>query len=147
MESPDVLIKKMRPRAVWPRYASEGAAGMDLAACLDEPLTVPPGGRIMVPTGLALALPSHLVALVFARSGLAARHGLALANGVGVVDSDYRGEIICAMVNLGDVAYRIEPGDRIAQVVFVPIEHVRLVPAADLPPSGRGAGGFGSTGR
>jgi len=147
MENPDVLIRKIRPGAAWPGYATAGAAGMDLAACLEEPLAVPPLGRVMVPTGLAIALPPGMTALVFARSGLASRHGLALANGVGVVDSDYRGEIICAMVNLGDQPYRIEPGDRIAQVVFVPVAHVRLIPAADLPPSARGAGGFGSTGR
>ena len=143
----DVLIKKVRPHASLPRYESAGAAGLDLAACLLEPLTVAPGARAMVPTGLALALPSHLVALVFARSGLAARHGLALANGVGVVDSDYRGEVICALINLAGDPYTIEPGDRIAQMVFVPVEHAGLVLTANLPPSGRGEGGFGSTGR
>ncbi|HUW65617.1 MAG TPA: dUTP diphosphatase [Spirochaetia bacterium] len=147
MAKVDVLIKKVRSEASLPRYESEGAAGLDLAACLDGPLTVDPGCRAMVPTGLAVALPSHLVALVFARSGLAARHGLALANGVGVVDSDYRGEVICAMVNLADGPYTIEPGDRIAQMVFVPVEQARLVLTDDLPASGRGEGGFGSTGR
>jgi dUTP pyrophosphatase len=143
----EIQIKMVRSGAVPPRYGSGGAAGLDLAACLEEPLTVAPGARAMVPTGLAMALPSRLVALVFARSGLAARHGLALANGVGVVDSDYRGEVICAMINLAGDPYTIEPGDRIAQVVFVPVERARMVLTEDLPPSGRGEGGFGSTGR
>lgn len=143
----DVQIKILRPKAVPPRYESAGAAGLDLSACLDAPLTVAPLGRAFVPTGLAVAVPSHLVALVFARSGLAARHGLALANGVGVVDSDYRGEVICAVINLSDTPYTILPGDRVAQMVFLPVEMVRLVTVGELPPSDRGEGGFGSTGR
>lgn len=147
MDGTEVKIKEVRAGTSLPRYASAGAAGLDLAACLEEPLTVAPGDRALVPTGLALALPSRLVALVCARSGLASRHGLALANGVGVIDSDYRGELICAVINLSAAPYTIRPGDRIAQLIFVPVEYARLVPVSELPPSDRGEGGFGSTGR
>lgn len=142
-----VKVQRLREGARLPYYATEGAAGLDLVAALDEPVTLQPGERRAVPTGIAIALPSReWVALVFARSGLAARHGLALANGVGVIDSDYRGEILCAMVNLGQEPVTIRPGDRIAQLVCVPVATVRLEPVDALDPTARGAGGFGSTG-
>ena len=131
-----------------PFYASAGAAAMDLHACVDEPITIPAGGRAVIPTGIAIALPSaQYVALVFARSGLAVKHGLALSNGVGVIDSDYRGEIGVGLVNLGDAPYTVQPGDRIAQLMVVPVVQPAVTVVDDLDETERGAGGFGSTGR
>lgn len=130
-----------------PAYETPGAAGMDLTAALDEPLELLPGQRVQVPTGIAIALPGpHLVALVFARSGLAARFGIQLANGVGVVDSDYRGEIKVALQNSGDEPFLIRDGDRIAQLVVMPVAAVTWKEVSELPPTERGEGGFGSTG-
>lgn len=131
----------------WPRYVTSGSAGMDLAACLEEPTLLAPGERRLIPTGLALQLPGpHVGAFVFARSGLASKHGIHLANGVGVIDSDYTGEILCALVNGGDSPFEIRPGDRIAQLVFLPVFAARLVPVESLDPTERGEGGFGHTG-
>lgn len=105
-----------------PDYATAGAAGIDLAASLRGPLVIAPGERAMIPTGLAVDIPGrNIVGLVFPRSGLASRHGIALANAVGVIDSDYKGEIICPVQNNGEQPYEIRPGDRIAQLVFVPV--------------------------
>lgn len=130
-----------------PRYATAGAAGMDLTAALDEPVELKPGERFLVPTGIAVGLPGpHLVALVFARSGLASKHGIQLANGVGVIDSDYRGEIKVALQNSGTEPFVIRDGDRIAQLVVVPVVAVRWEEVEELQPSERGEGGFGSTG-
>lgn len=141
-------IKKTDPRAVLPSRATPGSAGMDLRALLDEPLPVPPGGRVSVPTGIAIGLPSpETVGLVYARSGLAVKHGLALSNGVGVIDSDYTGEIRVGLVNLSDTAYTIEPGERIAQLVIAPVLLPEIVETDELDQTARGAGGFGSTGR
>lgn len=131
-----------------PSFATEGAAAMDLCACLDAPLTLSAGERALIPSGIAIALPSaEYVALVFARSGLAARHGIALSNGVGVIDSDYRGEIGVALCNGGSEPYTIRPGDRIAQLMVVPVLRPTPVIVEQLSESERGAGGFGSTGR
>ncbi len=144
----ELLLKKLSENAVLPQYATEGAAGMDLRACLDAPLTVEPGQRVRIPTGLAIALPGpEWVALIFARSGLALKHGLTLPNCVGVIDSDYRGEIIVALTNLGNEPYAIQPGERVAQMVITPVARPALVEADELPQTDRGAGGFGSTGR
>lgn len=130
-----------------PAYATAGSAGMDLTAALDEPVRLLPGHRRLVPTGIAIALPGpHLVALVFARSGLASRDGIQLANGVGVIDSDYRGEIKVALQNSGSEPFVVHAGDRIAQLVVVPVIAVKWKEVAELPPSERGEGGFGSTG-
>lgn len=130
-----------------PGYQSAGAAGLDLVACLPEPLTLVPGARALVPTGIAIQLPSAAwVGLVFARSGLAARHGIHMANGVGVIDADYRGEILCPLVNGGDAAFVVQPGDRIAQLVFVPIGRAQIEWVEALDETERGMGGFGSTG-
>lgn len=131
-----------------PYYASAGAAAMDLHACLDAPVTVPAGGRTVVPTGIAIALPSAAyVALVFARSGLGIKKGIALSNGVGVIDSDYRGEIRVGLQNSGTEDYIVRPGDRIAQLAVVPVLQVELEQADSLDETERGTGGFGSTGR
>lgn len=141
-------IKKTDPRAVLPSRATPGSAGMDLRALLDEPLAVPPGGRVSVPTGVAIGLPSpETVGLVYARSGLAVKHGLALSNGVGVIDSDYTGELRVGLVNLSDATYTIEPGERIAQLVIAPVLLPEIVETDELEQTARGAGGFGSTGR
>nr|WP_026962055.1 dUTP diphosphatase [Alicyclobacillus herbarius] len=141
-----VVSPHFRPEYL-PKYATDGAAGMDLHACLPSPLTVAPGQRVQVPTGIAIQLDSpSTVALIYARSGLAWRHGLALPNGVGVIDSDYTGEILVLLCNFGDSPVVIQPGDRIAQVVFAPI-HRAVFQAVDvLTETARGERGFGSTG-
>lgn len=147
MHKVQVHVQRVRERAVIPQYATEGAAGVDLVACIDSPQRLAPGEQVMVPTGIAIALPSRdLVGLIFPRSGLATRTGLVLANSVGVIDADYRGEIFCPMINRGKEAVVIEPGDRIAQMVFMPIAVAELVEVEQLEATARGAGGFGSTG-
>ena len=131
-----------------PYYASAGAAALDLHACLEEPVTIPAGGRAVIPTGIAIALPSPAyVALVFARSGLGIKKGIALSNGVGVIDSDYRGELRVGLQNSGAEEYTVQPGDRIAQLAVVPVLQVELEQAETLDETERGAGGLGSTGR
>ena len=131
-----------------PYYASAGAAALDLHACLEEPVTLAPSGRVTIPTGIAIALPSPAyVALVFARSGLGIKRGIALSNGVGVIDSDYRGEICVGLQNSGREPYTVQPGDRIAQLAVVPVLQVELEQVESLDETERGAGGFGSTGR
>ena len=131
-----------------PFYATEGSAGMDLAACIDEPLTLLPGERVAVPTGVAIAIPSiNYVGLVYVRSSLGFKKGITLPNSVGVIDSDYRGEILVAMVNLSNEDYTIQPGDRIAQLVITPIMRPEISIVEELSSTDRGDGGFGSTGR
>lgn len=145
---PTVRFRPTRPGAKAPFYATPGAAAADLCAVLDAPLTLPPMGRAMVPTGLAIQLPGpEYVALVCARSGLAVKHGLALSNGVGVIDSDYRGEIQVGLVNLGSETYTLQPGERLAQLMILPVAQAAFVQADTLDETDRGAGGFGSTGR
>lgn len=145
---PTVRFRLTRPGAKVPFYATPGAAAADLCAVLDAPLTLPPMGRAMVPTGLAIQLPGpEYVALVCARSGLAVKHGLALSNGVGVIDSDYRGEIQVGLVNLGSETYTLQPGERLAQLMILPVAQAAFVQADTLDETDRGAGGFGSTGR
>ena len=123
-------------------------AGIGVQAVLDEPLTLAPMERALVPTGLAIELPgAHTVALVYARSGLSIKHGLCMANGVGVVDSDYRGELKVPMINLGTEAYTIQPGERVAQLCIAPVYTAAFAQAAELGDTQRGAGGFGSTGK
>ena len=145
---PTVRFRLTRPGANAPFYATPGAAAADLCAVLDAPLTLPPMGRARVPTGLAIQLPGlEYVALVCARSGLAVKHGLALSNGVGVIDSDYRGEIQVGLVNLGSETYTLQPGERLAQLMILPVAQAAFVQADTLDETDRGAGGFGSTGR
>ena len=131
-----------------PYYASPGAAAMDLHACTDEAVTIPSGGRAVIPTGIAIALPDPgYVALIFARSGLGIKHGIALSNGVGVIDSDYRGELRVGLTNLSDTPYTVQPGDRVAQLMVVPVARACVLELDELPATQRGAGGFGSTGK
>lgn len=131
-----------------PFYATPGSAAMDLHACVDEAVTIPAGGRAVIPTGLAIALPSaDYVALVFARSGLGIKHGVAPANCVGVIDSDYRGEVLVGLQNSGKEDYTIQPGDRIAQLMITPVVQAQVRMVDELDETVRGAGGFGSTGQ
>lgn len=131
-----------------PQFATPGSAAMDLQACIDQPVTLAPGGRAVIPTGLAMALPSaDYAALLFARSGLGVKKGVCLSNGVGVIDSDYRGEISVGLVNLSEQTHTVLPGDRIAQLMVVPVVRPVVALAAELDDTCRGTGGFGSTGR
>lgn len=130
-----------------PAYMSPGAAGLDLYAAVAAPLAVPPGGWVLVPTGIALALPEGWEAQVRPRSGLALRHGVTLLNSPGTIDSDYRGEIQVILANLGPEPFIVRRGDRIAQLVLAPVGRAELEETPELPPSQRGLGGFGHTGR
>ncbi|MEG3070600.1 MAG: dUTP diphosphatase [Peptococcaceae bacterium] len=131
-----------------PQYATEGAAGLDLAACLKSPQVIAPGARVKIPTGIAIEMPhTYIAGLIFPRSGLATKHGISLANAVGVIDSDYKGEIIVPVTNQGEKEYVIKPGERIAQLVFVPVFKATIVETDELRETDRGAGGFGSTGK
>ncbi len=130
-----------------PDYATPGSAAMDLHACCEKPIVIPAGSRGKVPTGIAIELPQpEIVALVFPRSGLASKHGISLSNAVGVIDSDYRGEIICLVRNDDDTDFTVNPGDRIAQLGFFPIYKICWEEVAELNNTSRGSGGFGSTG-
>ena len=143
-----LFVKRLDPRVQLPAYQTPGAAAMDLAALLDAPVTIAPRQLASIPTGLAIALPdAGWVALVFARSGLGIKHGIALSNGVGVIDSDYRGELKVGLTNLSDEPYTIQPGDRIAQLMVVPVGQAAVHELEELPLTDRGAGGFGSTGK
>lgn len=140
-------IKKVHENAVIPHRATEGSAGLDLCACIDEPITLAGGETALIPTGLAIALPSaQYGAFVFARSGLSIKHGIGLLNSVGVIDSDYRGEIKVGVINQIKEAYTIQPGERIAQLVVMPVSTMPVEEAESLDETERGAGGFGSTG-
>lgn len=130
-----------------PAYGSAGAAGADLRAALAEPLELAPGDRVLIPTGIALAVPMGFEAQVRSRSGLALRHGLYLPNAPGTIDSDYRGEVGVIMQNGGSETVRIARGERIAQLVIAPVAQAHFMPVQDLGETLRGAGGFGSTGR
>lgn len=131
-----------------PQYKTAGAAAMDLCACMEEDVTLAPGQRMGIPTGIAIALPSpDYAALVFVRSGMGFKHGIGLSNGVGVIDSDYRGELRVALFNESDTDYTIHDGDRIAQLMVLPVVQPALEFVDELDETERGAGGFGSTGR
>ncbi|SDG71497.1 dUTP pyrophosphatase [Desulfosporosinus hippei DSM 8344] len=143
-----VKIKKVSENSLnIPHYATAASAGVDLCADLKETIVLKPGENIKIPTGLAIELPgAHIVALVFARSGLASRYGIGLTNGVGVIDADYRGEIQVLMQNLGSEPLAVNPGDRIAQMIFMPIFRAIFEEVNELEETARGVGGFGSTG-
>ena len=142
-----IKIKKLRENAKIPFRATPGSAGMDLYACIDEPVLIKPQKIAVIPTGIAVELESpEYVALIYARSGLAIKHGIAPANCVGVVDSDYRGEVCVGLVNQTDEPFTVQPQDRIAQMVIAPVELPRIEVVDELGGTERGAGGFGSTG-
>ena len=147
MTAPRVLVKKLRPDAIVPRYMTDGAAGMDLAAALDAAVVIAPGERAAISTGLALAIPAGWEGQVRPRSGLAREHGVTVANAPGTLDSDYTGPCTVVLINLGREPVTIAPGMRIAQLVIAPVAHAQLEVVDDLPATGRGAGGFGSTGK
>ena len=141
-----VPLFTMHPEAILPRYQTDGAAGADLYACLDEPYELAPMGRVVIPTGVGIALPSGYEAQVRARSGLSTKHGVTLVNGVGTIDADYRGEIGVGLINLGQDSFVIEPRMRIAQLVVAPVARVEWQVVETLEVTERGDGGFGSTG-
>ncbi len=142
-----VKIKKLNENAIIPTYGSEFAAGADLYACLDAPVIIEPQETLLIKTGLALEVPAGYAGLIYARSGLASKKGLAPANKVGVVDADYRGEVMVALHNHGKAAATVEPGERIAQMVIAPFLAAEFIEADELEDTVRGEGGFGSTGR
>ena len=147
MQKPTVRVKPLRETAILPKYGSAYAAGADLAAALDEPVAIAPGETKLIPTGLAMEIPMGYAGLIYARSGLAAKRGLAPANKVGVVDADYRGEVMVALHNHSNQAQQVAPGERIAQLVVAPFLAVEFEAAQALDDTVRGGGGFGSTGR
>jgi len=142
-----IRVKKLNENAILPTYGSLEAAGADLYACLEAPITAAPGETVWIPTGLAMEIPKGCAGLVYARSGLACKKGLAPANKVGVIDSDYRGPVTVVLHNHGTVAQTIMHGERIAQLVITPVLTPVYEMAEDLTDTGRGQGGFGSTGR
>lgn len=143
----DVKIKKLRENAIVPTYGSEFAAGADLYAAIDEAVTIAPGETKFIPTGLAFEIPQGFAGFVHARSGLASKRGLAPANKVGVIDSDYRGEVMTALHNHGKDPQTVEAGERIAQMVIAPYITANFILSESLDDTQRGEGGFGSTGR
>lgn len=148
MSTMEMKIKKVRENAKVPQRATGGSAGLDLCACIDAPLTLNSGETALIPTGVAIALPSaEYGAFVFPRSGIAIKHGIGLLNSVGVIDSDYRGEIMVGVINQVKESYTIEPGERIAQMVIMPVSTMPVVEVSELDETSRGAGGFGSTGK
>lgn len=142
-----VPIKILREGAILPTYGTEFSAGADLYACLEAPVVIEPGKTYLVPTGLSLAIPEGFAGLIYARSGLATKRGLAPANKVGVIDSDYRGELFVSLHNHSDAPQEIAPGERIAQMIITPYVAADFVVTEELSETVRGAGGFGSTGK
>lgn len=150
MNSPVLRILRVSsntPALPLPAYATPGSSGMDLAADVVEDLVIPPGGRAMVPTGLAFAVPAGFEVQVRPRSGLAAKAGVTVLNAPGTIDADYRGEVRVILVNLGDAPFTLRRGDRIAQAIVAPVVQVAIAEVTSLDATDRGAGGFGSTGR
>ncbi len=142
----NLKIQKIKEGAILPTYGSAQAAGADLYACITDSVTIPSGETVMIPTGIAMAIPDGYVGLIFARSGLACKRNLAPANKVGVIDSDYRGEIMVALHNHGKADQRVEAGERVAQIAIMPVVQPTFEVADSLDETQRGAGGFGSTG-
>lgn len=141
-------IKKVRENAKVPFRATSGSAGLDLCAAIEEPVTLKGGATAVIPTGIAIALPSNEYgAFIFPRSGLAVKHGIGLLNSVGVVDSDYRGEIMVGVINQISEEYVIQPGERVAQMVIMPVSMMPVEEVSELDDTERGVGGFGSTGK
>jgi dUTP pyrophosphatase len=148
MKRLEVKILDERIRAVLPHYATSGAAGLDLRACIPAPLVLKPGESELVPSGIAIHLgdPGY-AAIVLPRSGLGVKHGIVLGNLVGLIDSDYQGQVLVSLWNRGKEAFTVQPMDRIAQLVIIPVAQVQLAVVEEFAASERGAGGFGSTGR
>ena len=142
-----IRVKKIRPSAILPTYGSEEAAGADLYACIENELSIAPGQTAFITTGLSMEIPKGYTGLICARSGLACKRGLAPANKVGVIDSDYRGEVKVGLINLSDSEYTVKNGDRIAQMVIAPVIMADVEEVSELDETERAAGGFGSTGR
>lgn len=140
-------VKKLDPNAKIPTYGTAYSAGADLCVCLEQPVVIQPGRTEFLPTGLSIAVPNGYAGLIFARSGLSTKRGVAPANKVGVIDADYRGPVMVALHNHGDIPQTVEPGDRIAQLVVVPVLAPEMELVEELDATERGTGGFGSTGR
>lgn len=144
--TPTLRVRQLRPDATVPQYQTAGAAGMDLHACIAEPVTIAPGRIAAIPTGLSMEIPQGFEGQVRPRSGLATKHGVTVPNAPGTIDSDYRGEVIVALINLGQDAFTVTPGMRIAQMVIAAYTRVRIETVDTLTQTARGSGGFGSTG-
>ena len=142
-----IRVKRLKENAIMPTYGSAEAAGADLYACLTEPMTIQPGESVFIPTGLAMELPVGFAGLIYARSGIANKRGLAPSNKVGVIDSDYRGEIMVSLFNHSPIDQTIDDGERIAQLVITPFLKVEYTETDALSQTERGEGGFGSTGK
>lgn len=147
MQDLAVKIKKVRPNAILPEYQTAFSAGMDLHACIDKPITINPLERVLIPTGLSIGLPIGYESQIRARSGLSLKHGIAMGNGVGTIESDYRGEYGVIVINFGSESFVVEPDMRIAQLIIAKYEHVIWQEVDELDDTERGAGGFGSTGK
>ncbi|MBE6916823.1 MAG: dUTP diphosphatase [Ruminococcaceae bacterium] len=142
-----VAVKRLRSNAVLPTYGSADAAGADLYACLDEAVSIAPHETVFIPTGIALEVPKDCAGLIYARSSMGAKRGLAPANKVGVIDSDYRGEIMVALHNHSQIPQQVAPGERVAQILITPVLTPVYEEVEELTNTDRGAGGFGSTGK
>lgn len=143
-----ILDSRVGSRFPMPRYATDGSAGLDLCACIDDPLTIRPGETHLVPTGFAIHIGEHhLAAMILPRSGLGHKNGIVLGNLVGLIDSDYQGQIFVSVWNRGRETYTIEPGERIAQMIFAPVVRVDFEVVEEFEESHRGHGGFGHTGK
>ncbi len=147
MDAVPIRIKRLSPGAVLPAYQSAHAAGMDLHAALQDPVTIEVGEIVKIPCGFAMSLPDGYEAQIRPRSGLATRHGLSIPNAPGTVDSDYRGPVVVALINLGKTSFVIEPKMRIAQMIVAPVVRAAVEEVNDLDDTARGSGGFGSTGQ
>lgn len=145
-EARTLRLRRVREGARLPERATPGSAGYDLSACVEEPVELLPGESAVLPTGLAAQIPSGLAGFVFTRSGLGIRHGIVVTNGVGVIDSDYRGEIRVGLTNLSKTPYTVQPGERVAQMILMPYLALPVEEADALGETARGEGGFGSTG-
>lgn len=143
----ELKIKKLRDQAVLPQRQTPGSVGYDLCACIAAEFTIEPGEQALFPTGFAMEVPEGYAGMIFSRSGLGIKHGIAASNGVGVIDSDYRGEIHVGLRNSSRVPYTVHPGDRIAQLIIMPVSLPEIVEVEDLTETQRGTGGFGSTGQ
>lgn len=141
------LSEKIGTDIPLPYYATAGAAAMDLHACIDAPITLPAGERALIPTGLAVAIPEGYVGIVAVRSSMGIKNGVTLSNGIGVIDSDYRGPLGVGLLNTTKEPYTVQPGDRIAQLMLLPVAQAELEVVSELSETARGQGGIGSTGR